>query len=358
VTTADPDRVDTRSTFAHELTLAREQAGLTVRELARRVGLPTATVGGYLSGRHLPATSQTALFAALLAECRITGEQEVERWLAALTRVRSVSDGRAARVAAPYRGLEPFHPEDAPRFFGRDHAIALVLRRLRDQRAAGFPLLAVIGPSGSGKSSLLRAGVVPKLRAGALDAEGTSWDSAVITPGSTPVASLNACLGGLDSSHRVVVVDQFEEVFTQCRDATVRAEFFDALRGFNARTTLAVLGLRANFYDVAAREPALVPVLQHAQVLVAPMAENELRSAIVNPTYGYGVAVLGGVIRAAEKDGWTIAKAHGHAFGWLLCGDGCRLVIYSTPRGAKARILHRAVRKCPHGHSGWPPSVS
>jgi hypothetical protein len=56
------------------------------------------------------------------------------------------------------------------------------------------------------------------------------------------------------------------------------------------------------------------------------------------------------VVDEAVRAGWHLVEATGHAYGWLLCGDGCRLVVYSTPRGPQAKILQRGLRKCPHGH--------
>jgi transcriptional regulator with XRE-family HTH domain len=94
---ADPSRVVDRADFGQELTLLRQQAGLTVRALAARVGLPSATAGGYFGARHLPSPNRVATLCALLAGCGVTGPEDVEAWLDALARARRVSDGRLHR---------------------------------------------------------------------------------------------------------------------------------------------------------------------------------------------------------------------------------------------------------------------
>ena len=120
-----------------------------------------------------------------------------------------------ADVPCPYKGLLPFEPEDSDLFFGREALVDDLAGRLE---ASGF--LAVVGPSGSGKSSLVRAGVVPALQRAA----GAELRAAIIAPGVHPLAEL-ASVG----DPAVLVVDQFEEVFTLCRDEEERAAFLDAL---------------------------------------------------------------------------------------------------------------------------------
>src|SRR5439155_7866652 len=131
----------------------------------------------------------------------------------------------------PYPGLLAFSPDGADRFFGREEVVADIAARL-----GRHPFLAVVGGSGSGKSSVLRAGVVPAL-AGA----------SVITPGPDPLSVLAA-------AHGPLVVDQFEELFTQCDDEDERGEFVE--RVLHWPNPVAV-GLRADFYGACATYPAL-----------------------------------------------------------------------------------------------------
>jgi WD40 repeat protein len=178
-----PARVATQRDFGRELTLARLRAGLTVREVARAVGLPASTTGDYFAGRHLPALSQPELLPALLRACGETELATLEEWVSALSRARRAPGKRPAAATAPYRGLETFEPEDAPWFFGRaDLAEQLVTMATSARPAAGVPdasglPLVVVGPSGSGKSSLLRAGLVPRWPAAPCVAEAQSAPS-------------------------------------------------------------------------------------------------------------------------------------------------------------------------------------
>src|SRR5207302_7019045 len=129
-------------------------------------------------------------------------------------------DARPPGTECPYPGLIAFGPEDAARYFGRDAVVADLIERLR-----GHPFVAVIGASGSGKSSVLRAGVGPRWHSGA----------DVITPGTTP--TVDDVDGDTD---RLLVVDQFEELFTQVDASRDRAAFVDALLRLHRPVALAL----------------------------------------------------------------------------------------------------------------------
>ncbi len=116
----------------------------------------------------------------------------------------------AASGACPYKGLEAFDVDDADVFFGRERLVAELVARL-----PGAPLLGIVGPSGSGKSSALRAGLLAAIGAGVLPGSET-WTRAVIRPGEHPA---------LPEPSAVLAVDQFEELFTVCRDESERAAF-------------------------------------------------------------------------------------------------------------------------------------
>ena len=93
----DPGRITSQQDFGRELTLARRQAGLTVRQVARASGIPASTAGDYFAGRHLPPAGQPELLPEILAACGITDEAETERWLEALSRIRRAPGRRPAR---------------------------------------------------------------------------------------------------------------------------------------------------------------------------------------------------------------------------------------------------------------------
>lgn len=326
--TANPGRARTHEEFAHELTLLRKRAGLTVRDVAKRMGVPYTTVGGYFSGRHLPALKPPGQFRSLLEACGEADAAAIEEWLEALSRVRLAPGRRAADAPVPYRGLASFQPEDAKWFYGRQSLIDDLISHLRKLHAVGG-LLVAVGPSGSGKSSLLRAGMIPALKAGVMDVPGSQdWPVGLFTPGRQPAGELGRQLAALTGSGRedpvpgervVLVVDQFEEIFTECQDEAERRAAIAALcavadydsgpgssspggHGEVGALALVVLGLRADFYPYAFRYPELVQALQEHQVVVGPMTDAELRQAIVEPARMTGLTVEDGLVEVLLRD--------------------------------------------------------
>ena len=256
------------------------RAGLTIRQVARAAGLPASTVGDYFSGRHLPASTQPEPVLKILRACGETDPARLADWISALERARR-SPGRRRSGESPYRGLARFEPDDARWFFGREE-IADRLADLAANEIAGTaggetadPLI-LVGPSGSGKSSLLRAGLIPRLP-----------DRYVIfEPGSAPLPALAAQLAGLRESEGcgkpAIVVDQFEAVFTECQDEAQRREFITEVCRL-AADHLVVLALRADFYDQALHYPELARALQSRQVVLRPMNAGQVRRAITEP---------------------------------------------------------------------------
>lgn len=288
-----------RVAFAEQLTLVRSRAGKSIRALARELDQPPATIGGYFSGQHLPGVAQTELFRELLRHMGIVDQDEIERWVGALARVRRKPGPRPAGAPVPYRGLEAFGTDDAAWFFGREVLTDAVVRRawelVKDPDAG--TMLAVVGPSGSGKSSILRAGVIPAIVAGRTGF-GPGWEWALLSPGADPTARLAAAMARTSDAAQglVLVVDQFEEVFTTCVEGE-RSAFLDKLDGMararddgRARTVL-ILGMRADFYGAATAEPVLVPVLQDNQLVVGPMTVDDVRRAICEPARAAGLGV-------------------------------------------------------------------
>jgi hypothetical protein len=159
----------------------------------------------------------------------------------------------------PFRGLRPFGPEDARYFFGRDDLVQEVTQRA--ESADG--LLALIGPSGCGKTSLLRAGAIPWLLE-----QGRRV--AIMVPGGDPLASLVAREDALSGSGGLLVIDQFEELFSAEVTEDSRCCFLDRL----ARLPAVVIALRADFYGQCLRYPELVRALRENQVIVGPMSED------------------------------------------------------------------------------------
>jgi DNA-binding SARP family transcriptional activator/WD40 repeat protein/energy-coupling factor transporter ATP-binding protein EcfA2 len=194
-----------------------------------------------------------------------------------------------APVVCPFKGLAAFDLADAKYYCGREQLVAELVAKL-----VGASLVGVVGPSGSGKSSLVRAGLLPALAGGVLPGSDT-WPQVLVRPGAHPLQELRRAQTGLEAQRpAVLVVDQFEEVFTACRDEPQRHAFIDALAraaGEPARGTVVVLVVRADFYGCCARYPALSRLLGSNHVLVGPMQRDELRRAIELPAARAGLQV-------------------------------------------------------------------
>lgn len=283
--TVDPAAITDAAGFAAALTRLRTEAGLTVREVSRRTGVPTATLGGYFSGRHLPPPTQPAQLATLLQALGVESPDH-EAWRTALNRVRRVPGPRTGVRVPPYRGLESYGVDDAEWYFGRrrlvDELTSLVGRLYGVE---GPRLAAVVGASGSGKSSLLRAGLMARA-----EADGTS--AVVFAPGGTPIAGLAEARARLrDDGRRLVVVDQFEEVF-EARAADQRDEFLRTLVALAGEpATVVVIALRADFFAEVLAEPLLLPLVGRHQLLVGPMDVDALREVVVAPAGRAGCGV-------------------------------------------------------------------
>jgi WD40 repeat protein/class 3 adenylate cyclase len=188
-------------------------------------------------------------------------------------------------AGSPFKGLASFGVDDADLFFGRERLVGDLVARL-----AGARLLGVVGPSGSGKSSAVRAGLIPSIRSGVLPGSDT-WRVLLIRPGEHPMRELD------DLSSRepmLLVVDQFEEVFTACADEAERMAFVatlaDAANSPDGDITV-VLAIRADHYGRCAEHPELAELLGANHVLVGPMTGDEYRRAIEQPALRVGVHV-------------------------------------------------------------------
>jgi WD40 repeat protein/DNA-binding SARP family transcriptional activator len=220
------------------------------------------------------------------------------------TRDEELVDGAEAAVC-PFLGLATFDAAHAEYFFGRERLVADLVARL-----VGSPLLAVVGPSGSGKSSALRAGLLPALAESALPGSAR-WRQVLIRPGERPLlelerAALPRTLDELRPGERLVLaVDQFEEIFTACRDENERAAFVDAVveaaRDGDGRV-LVVLAMRADFYGRCAAYDGLAGLVGANQVLVGPMRGDELRRAIELPARRAGLRVEPGLVDVLVAD--------------------------------------------------------
>jgi len=219
-------------------------------------------------------------------------DAEIERLRKLLALPVNATPGQPAeeRIACPYPGMRPFTEADAAHFYGRDDEVADLLRRLRYNN---FQF--VIGPSGSGKSSLVFAGVLPELRR----REPESWVFRSLRPGAAPMSALAAAVGDLvdlttyrpltlGSRSLLLIVDQFEEVFVQA-PRSEQAAFITALKALRQVLGLTcILTLRADFYPDLMNS-TLWPVDASQRLEIAPLRGDALRRAIQRPAADVGV---------------------------------------------------------------------
>jgi WD40 repeat protein/class 3 adenylate cyclase len=245
---------------------------------------------------------------------------------------RSVGD-------CPYQGLAAFHEEDAQFFFGREKFTTRLMKAVKTQ-----PMVAVIvGSSGSGKSSAVFAGLLPRLR------EQSEWQVAIFRPGAHPFYALAGALmpmlepemsetdrlaeihnlaerlkGGEITLHHVMervqqksaseqrlllVIDQFEELYTLCPDVTLQGSFIDellalveAVRTQREASFVILLTLRADFMGQALTHRPFADALQEASLIMGPMTKEELRMAIEKPAEVQGAAFEAGLVERILED--------------------------------------------------------
>ena len=349
--------------FAALLRRLRAEAGLTQEELAEAASLSPRSVSDLERGINRTARKDTALLLAdalgLAGPARevfvavARGQAPARELLLAPAGVAASFTRNQGELASllravidsPYRGLAAFSEEDAALFFGRETAATQVLERL-SRHLEGPGLVAVSGASGAGKSSLLRAGVLPRIRGAGLGSVpgSESWACLLLTPTHAPLDELAlrvallaggdaaAVRRGLDTAPEgfaltarqaalarprgpghpqgaaaqgdqplqprlLLVVDQFEELFTQCADEGQRRAFIAALHaaataghGPGPPQALVVLGVRADFEARCAEYPQLAGAVQD-RYLVTPMTERQLRMAITEPARKVGSQV-------------------------------------------------------------------
>jgi WD40 repeat protein/DNA-binding SARP family transcriptional activator/class 3 adenylate cyclase len=238
---------------------------------------------------------------------------------------------RRAEERNPYKGLRAFTEADAHDFFGRRALTRRLVTRLSES-GPGSRFLAVVGPSGGGKSSVVRAGLVPAIRQGAFEGQEDPFIAEML-PGAHPIDELEAALlriavrpvprlhDRLDSGSRglleavdlvapghadvVLVVDQFEEVFTLTAEERERALFLEALRVATAdpeSRLRVIVTLRADFYDRPLVYPRFGELLAERTEAVPPLTPDELEQAIRGPVERGGVRPEPGLVAEMIAD--------------------------------------------------------
>ncbi|MBI5670189.1 MAG: protein kinase [Chloroflexi bacterium] len=232
----------------------------------------------------------------------------------------------------PYKGLRAFEEADAADFFGRGATVERLVKRL-SETGVERRFLAVVGPSGSGKSSVVKAGLIPALRQGVLFGS-QNWLIVELVPGVEPFAALEAALlkvavtvpdrfserlrnsaGGLTElineilpdgvPELALVIDQFEEVYTLTADDAARARFLDSLAHLvtapDSRARL-IITLRADFYDRPLQHPGFAPLMREQTELILPMTLGEMERAIISPAERQFLRFEPGLVEAIIND--------------------------------------------------------
>jgi serine/threonine protein kinase len=254
---------------------------------------------------------------------RCLKKQKSERWADAASLLRALEPlqrgrfevGKKANIEeSPYAGLSSFQEEDASRFFGRNREVAAMSQRLRER-----PMMAVVGPSGVGKSSFLRAGVVP-----ALKNSGENWEISVIRPGRTPLMALAGLLGKVvetstkiedeiaqqhktaerlakepgylgtalrkqarrDKKNLLLFVDQFEELYTLVPNQQERLAFTACLAAAADDATSpmrVVVSIRSDFLDRCTEDAQFMNEMSQGLFFMTAPTRDGMRDALVQP---------------------------------------------------------------------------
>jgi WD40 repeat protein/class 3 adenylate cyclase len=216
-----------------------------------------------------------------------------------LGRIYDVPAGDGIGDRCPYKGLAAFEESDASYFYGRERLVGELAAR-----TVGMGLLSVVGPSGSGKSSVVMAGLLPSLAAGLLPGS-ERWGHAILRPGEHPLDALETALHRDDPGARLVlVVDQLEEVFTTTADETQRAAFIERLVELarDPDGCVVVATIRADHTGHFAPYPELAGLLASNLVLVGPMRPDELRRAVELPARRVGLRVESALVDALVEE--------------------------------------------------------
>ncbi|MFJ9647625.1 hypothetical protein [Streptomyces sp. NPDC101206] len=326
--------------FAYALRALRQEAGgPTYREMARRVPYSAPALSTAAAGEKLPSLPVALAYVRACGADPEQLRQWEQRWREAADEVAALPPPPNGTAEPPYQGLARYGPQDRERFFGRDRFVDDLLELGLRSR-----FTALVGASGCGKSSLLRAGLVPKLQ----QARGVGERPAavrILTPGEHPLRTHAAALlpagGSVDTW---IVVDQFEEVFTLCHDPAERAAFIDLLLGAQepAARVRVVVAVRADFYGRCAEQRRLADALREAHVLLGPMTAAEMREAIVGP------ATVDGLIVERALTARIIGEAAGEPGALPLMSHA----LLETWRRRKGRTLTVAAYEAAGGMHG------
>ncbi len=299
--------------------------GLSNKEIANNLFISEPTVKWHIRQvyRKLGVRSRVqAVIRARELDLIVSGERDESGRVSGAT----TSSTGLPEPENPYKGLLAFQPADHLDFFGREELIDKLVGRMAENHALGR-FLAVIGPSGSGKSSLVKAGLIPALWAGKLPGS-EKWFVVDMLPGAHPLDELEVALTRLaanqagnlreqlardergllraaglilpgDGSELVLIVDQFEELFTLVNENDERIQFMNLLRTAVTETrsrVRVVITLRADFYDRPLRYPEFGELVRQRMETLLPLTAKGLERAIAGPAQRVGIRLEEGLV--------------------------------------------------------------
>ncbi len=311
--------------FGAVLRGVRVRAGLSVRGLAKGLDRAHSSISDFENGRRLPGVEVVEQYEDYFGLGRGTLGAQRER--ARAERLEQPLDATVEEnlgdVVCPYMGLRAFEAGDAALFFGRETQVQAVLQGVGESR-----FVAVVGASGSGKSSFVRAGLLARVTA--VTNGDTSPRVVVLTPGAHPLEALASAINAMTSTSRsvtsdglcadpaevqrtarqasgsvVIVVDQLEELFTLCEQDVERAGFVDALIAAwrdPSSPVIVIVALRADFYGHVTAYPELAAAIVANQTLIGPLSPVELRRAIELPAAQTGLLLQPGLADTILED--------------------------------------------------------
>ncbi len=320
------DDIVERLTRREQEILQRIIAGASNKDIAQELFVEISTVKWYIHKifRKLGVRSRMQCIVRA-RELNLVVDGETDPGLLAVSGAQTGAD-LLFQPENPYKGLRPFQTADTRDFFGRERLTSALVQRMGE--AGEFArFLAVVGPSGSGKSSVVRAGLIPALWRGELPGS-ERWFVVDMLPGAYPLDELEVALmrvaadqarnlheplardpRGLlraaqlilpdDNSDLVVIVDQFEEVFTLVEDEAARQHFLDLL--YTAVTAprsrvRVVITLRADFYDKPLHYPEFGEMVRKRMETIMPLSAEELQRAIARPAGQAGMTFEEGLV--------------------------------------------------------------
>ncbi|CAL8976144.1 hypothetical protein PROP_01857 [Propionicimonas sp. T2.31MG-18] len=331
-----------RQEFASLVNDARQRHHLSIRAVARIADVPATTAQGWLNGKHFPTPALRGNYLKLLEHLDLVDAVPEDLWDDSWTGVEpALRSGQS-----PYLGLRPYRVADKDLFFGRSGQSARLADAVLELAAReGTGMIALVGASGSGKSSLLAAGLLGREATGGALA---GWGGTALTV-IRLLADETPALAG-EPGRQLVVVDQLEEALAL--PEAVRRSFLAALEALSQRAVV-VVGMRSDAFEAASLEPLLQEALSRP-VLLGALTREECREVIVRPAEALGVAVDEDLVRVLLEE-LAPGPADRIGAGALPLLSNALLLIWAVGNGRRLTAAdYHAAGGIARAVEGWP----